>query len=125
VGTGGGQCDGPNNNAANIRSIFRYEGAYVEEPYSLADAPLPQGCYDEPGIVPYVPTQVPNEMPEQITLGFTNTAIQPGLVQWLINGNPMKVDLVDLLSARYMMATAVSALKRTYSWSARLIRYNP
>jgi len=93
VGTGGGQCDGPNNNAANIRSIFRYEGAYVEEPYSLADAPLPQGCYDEPGIVPYVPTQVPNEMPEQITLGFTNTAIQPGLVQWLINGNPMKVDL--------------------------------
>jgi hypothetical protein len=97
VGPGGGErgreCDGPNVNAANIRSIFRYEGAYVEEPYSVADVALPQGCYDEPGLVPYVVTQVPQELPEQITLGFTNTAVQPGLVQWLIDGSPMKVNL--------------------------------
>ncbi|KAF2683845.1 multicopper oxidase [Lentithecium fluviatile CBS 122367] len=92
VGTGGA-CDGPNTNAANIRSIFRYEGAYQEDPYSQASSPLPQGCYDEPNIVPFVPTQVPQQFPEELTLGFTNTAVAPGLVQWLINGTPMKVNL--------------------------------
>ena len=95
VGTGG-RCDGPNANAANIRSIFRYAGAPSIEPNTTGV--LPVGCYDETNIVPYAKTTVPQEMPEQLTVGFndnyTHDVTQDqGLVQWLVNGNPMAVDL--------------------------------
>lgn len=92
VGTGGGKCDGPNANAANIGSIFHYAGAPSGNPNSTAAAPLPTGCFDETNIVPFVKTQVPQELPEQITLGFTNTAANSNLVQWLIDGTPMLID---------------------------------
>lgn len=96
VGTGG-RCDGPNANAGNIKSIFRYAGAPAVEPNSTARV-LPVGCYDETNIVPYQKTTVPREMPEEMTFGFTNNfttdvSQTKGLVQWLINGTPMGVDL--------------------------------
>jgi hypothetical protein len=94
-------CDGPNRNAKNIRGIFNYEGTEGPPAYRGSDD-LPSGCYDEPNIVPYVPTKIPRDIPENLTLGFTNTANEEGLVQWLINGSlfavdPMKPTLQHLL----------------------------
>lgn len=56
------------------------------------------GCYDEQNIVPYAKTTVPQEMPESLTFGFndnytSDVTQSQGLVQWLVNGNPMAVDL--------------------------------
>jgi len=91
VGTGG-RCDGPNANAANIRSIIRYAGAPSVNPNSTAAAPLPTGCDDEK-VVPYAKTQVPQELPEALSVGFTDTFGGGNLVQWLVDGSPMAVDL--------------------------------
>jgi hypothetical protein len=95
VGTGGGSCDGPNANAANIRSIFRYAGAPIMEPNTTGT--LPQGCYDE-DVVPYAKTTVPQKMPAQLSVGFnsnwtSDVTQNQGLVQWLVNDVPMAVDL--------------------------------
>jgi hypothetical protein len=92
VGTGG-RCDGPNANAANVRSIFRYAGAGSGDPNSTAAAPLPTGCYDEQNVVPYAKTQVPQDTPDALELTFTDTAGSGNLVQWHINGSAMLVDL--------------------------------
>lgn len=92
VGVGGNRCDGPNANAANIRSIFRYAGAGSGDPNSTAAAPLPTGCYDEQ-VVPYVKTTVPQKKPEGLSFGFTDTAGSGDLVQWLVDDVPMLVDL--------------------------------
>lgn len=92
VGVGGNRCDGPNANAANIRSIFRYAGAGSGDPNSTAAAPLSSGCYDEQ-VVPYVKTTVPQKKPEGLSFGFTDTAGSGDLVQWLVNDVPMLVDL--------------------------------
>jgi hypothetical protein len=54
---------------------------------------LPVGCYDEPNIVPWVKTTVPQDTPKELELGFTNTAGSGNLVQWLVNGIPMEMDL--------------------------------
>lgn len=92
VGTGG-RCDGPNANAANIGSIIRYAGAEDANPNSTAAAPLPAGCYDEP-IVPYVKTHIPQDVPEELKLTFTDTGGFNGsdLVQWKVNDVPMLID---------------------------------
>lgn len=96
VGTGG-RCDGPNANAGNIRSIFRYESAATDEPESSAAEPLPVGCDDEQNIVPWVPTDVPQHTPKELVAGFsanyTDVTNANGVVQWLVNGNPMTIDL--------------------------------
>lgn len=90
VGTGG-KCDGPNANAANIRSIFHYDGANSGNPNSTG-TPLPTGCYDETNLVPFVKTQVPQDIPEELTLSFVRTVARNNLVQWHINGSPMVID---------------------------------
>lgn len=96
MGTGG-RCDGPNANAGNIKSIFRYAGAQSGEPNSTAAAPLPVGCDDEQNIVPWVPTTVPQNTPEELVAGFnpnyTDVTNSNGVVQWLVNGIPMMIDL--------------------------------
>jgi FtsP/CotA-like multicopper oxidase with cupredoxin domain len=74
IGTGG-RCDGPNANAANIRSIFRYAGAGSGEPNSISKAPLPGGCYDENNVVPYAKTEVPRDTPKSLEVGFTDTGM--------------------------------------------------
>lgn len=61
-------------------------------PNSTASAPLPNGCYDET-IVPFVKTQVPQDTPEELSLNFTTTWGGGNLVQWLVDGSPMLVDL--------------------------------
>ncbi|KAF2660090.1 multicopper oxidase [Lophiostoma macrostomum CBS 122681] len=96
VGTGGGRCDGPNTNAANIRGIFAYGNS--TEPLDSANSTgitLPTGCDDETNIVPFVKTDIPQDTPEELTLGFTNTQAAGNLVQWLIDGVSLRVDLKD------------------------------
>ncbi|KAF2641923.1 hypothetical protein P280DRAFT_424531 [Massarina eburnea CBS 473.64] len=93
VGTGGGKCDGPNKNMDNVKAIFRYEGAPDAQPDSVATQPLPQGCFDETNIIPFVGTQVPRDMPEQMTLSFAAASPATGnLVRWLVDGSAMMVD---------------------------------
>jgi FtsP/CotA-like multicopper oxidase with cupredoxin domain len=53
---------------------------------------LPTGCYDEP-TTPYVKTTVPADVPSQLKVSFTNTAGSGNLVQWLVDGSPMLIDL--------------------------------
>lgn len=54
---------------------------------------MPTGCYDEIDLTPFHKMDVPEDTPEDLKVGFTNTASADGLVQWLINGAAMKVDL--------------------------------
>ena len=90
VGTGGGGCDGPNANAANIRAVFHYDGAVSGSPNSTGS--LPSGCRDET-FVPYVPTTVPsNSTPSALSVGFAISAAQDNLVQWLIDDSAMSID---------------------------------
>jgi hypothetical protein len=97
VGTGGGggpfACDGPNTNAANTRSIFHYTGANNTIEVNTTGVVLPLGCYDETNLVPYMKKTVPQQMPERLALGFANTAVNGNLVQWLVDGKAMMVDL--------------------------------
>jgi hypothetical protein len=99
VGIGGGglpgpQCDGPNKAANVTKSIFHYADCGVSPTSANSTGiALPVGCYDETNIVPYVKTKVPEDTPEEISLNFTNTATSDKLVQWLVNGSPMLVDL--------------------------------
>jgi hypothetical protein len=93
VGTGG-RCDGPNANAANIRSIFRYAGASETNPSNAtAPVPLKTGCNDEKNVVPYAHTEVPQDTPDKLEVGFTDTAGSGNLVQWLVDGSAILVDL--------------------------------
>ncbi|KAJ4288428.1 laccase, multicopper oxidase, benzenediol:oxygen oxidorectuctase [Kalmusia sp. IMI 367209] len=93
VGTGGGSCDGPNTNADNIRSIFRYKGAPDENPNSSPSAPLSTGCADETSLEPWVETQVPQDMPKEMEVSFSNTVVSgANLVQWLIDDSPMHIN---------------------------------
>ena len=90
VGTGGGACDGPNANAANIRSIFTYSGAASGNPTSTGIT-LPTGCYDET-VTPWVQTDVPSNTPRQLQVGFNISAAQDNLVQWSINSSAIQID---------------------------------
>ncbi|KAF1998379.1 multicopper oxidase [Amniculicola lignicola CBS 123094] len=94
VGTGGGKCDGPNANAENIRAVFHYDSAPPTTPtYTASAATLPTGCYDETKIVPFVGTQVPQELPEEMTLSFFQSEATGNLVRWQVDGHAMMVDL--------------------------------
>lgn len=94
VGTGGGSCDGPNANAGNIRSIFRYEGADESNPDSEATAQLSTGCNDETQLVPWVQTKVPQTTPQEMEVEFSNTVVDgQNLVQWFIGDSPMHINL--------------------------------
>jgi Multicopper oxidase len=90
VGTGGGSCDGPNANAANIRSIFTYSGAASGNPTSNGIT-LPTGCYDET-VTPWVKTNVPSNTPTELEVGFSVTAAKDNLVQWLVNSSAILID---------------------------------
>ena len=93
VGPGGGGCDGPNANAANIRSIFRYSDAPEGNPNSTATAPLSTGCNDETNVVPWHKAQVPQSTPQEMEVSFSTTSVTgENLVQWLIDDSPMRMD---------------------------------
>lgn len=89
----GGDCDGPNANGANIRSIFRYKSAQIANPNSTAETTLPKGCYDETNLVPYVKTMVPQNVPKELKVQFNNTAGSGNMVQWQVNGMPIVADI--------------------------------
>ncbi|KAF1942947.1 laccase [Clathrospora elynae] len=132
VGTGG-RCDGPNVNAQNVRSIFRYAGAGSGDPNSTGSV-LPVGCYDESNIVPYQKTTVPREMPEELTFAFNSNYSSGlsqgnGLVQWLVNGVPMSIDLdVPTLQSQlqgntsYAVGRHVFEVDQKYKWQYWVIQ---
>ena len=94
VGTGGGSCDGPNANAANILSIFTYSGAASGDPTS-SGITLPTGCYDETTVTPWVKTDVPSNTPRDLEVGFNGSATVgsvSNLVQWSINSSAILID---------------------------------
>jgi len=45
-----------------------------------------------PNLVPWVHTQVPQEIPEELTVTFTRSAADGNLVQWYIDDSPMHVN---------------------------------
>ncbi|KAF2671318.1 laccase [Microthyrium microscopicum] len=91
VGTGGGTCDGPNSNAANIRAIIRYTGAPVANPTSTGSNP--SGCGEETAPAPVVTKTVPAGTAKQFAVSFSPTTSTGQIfVQWLINGSAIKVD---------------------------------
>ncbi|KAF1976436.1 hypothetical protein BU23DRAFT_48462 [Bimuria novae-zelandiae CBS 107.79] len=93
IGPGGGGCDGPNANGANIRSIFRYEGAPDANPNSTPSVPLPASCDDEANIVPWIKSTVPQETPKEMEVKFANTVVSgTNLVQWLIDDSPLHMN---------------------------------
>ncbi|KAF2736345.1 laccase [Polyplosphaeria fusca] len=114
VGTGG-ECDGPNKNGGNIRSIFQYEGATSGSPNSTG-ALLPTGCHDQEGIVPYAKTSIPQDVPENLRLNFTQTAAKNNLVQWLINDSSFKVN--------YMKPTLQSIVEGNTTFSPDMNVYD-
>lgn len=94
MGTGGGTCDGPNSNAGNIRSIFRYEGADDEEPQSTPTTTLGTGCQDETNLKPWVETTITQAAPKEMEITFNNTVVNgQNLVKWLIDDSPMHINL--------------------------------
>ncbi|KAF2715764.1 multicopper oxidase [Pleomassaria siparia CBS 279.74] len=127
VGTGGA-CDGPNANAANIRSIIHYDGASSGNPNSSGST-LPTGCYDETSIVPFVKTQVPQELPKEMSLEFEVTRAKNNLVQWAINGQPILVDfskptLQNVVDGNnsYNVAENVYSIGEVHQWQYWVIQ---
>jgi hypothetical protein len=53
----------------------------------------PTGCFDEWNLVPFIKTTVPEDTPENLTVGFQHTAGEENLVQWLLNGALFQVNL--------------------------------
>jgi hypothetical protein len=92
VGTGGGICDGPNEQATagNTKgAIISYTGAGDALPTSAA-ATLGQGCGEETGFVPFVETTVgaPATQPISLALTLDTTAG----VFWKVNGVAIDID---------------------------------
>jgi len=92
IGTGGGQCDGPNEQAANNQTqgaIFSYQGAPsgnpTSSPYSLGT-----GCDDETGLVPVVSIDVPSPSSSPTELDLTLDLT--GGVFWKINNVSIDID---------------------------------
>jgi hypothetical protein len=52
------------------------------------------GCVDETNIVPFVKTEVPAEVPAEMSLSFSQTAAKNNLVQWNIDGSPLLIDFL-------------------------------
>lgn len=92
LGTGGGQCDGPNkkNLAGDTQgAIFTYAGAAAGNPTSTSSN-LTTGCIEETNIVPYVKTTVPapSGSPTLLDLTLDTTAG----VFWKVNGESIDID---------------------------------
>jgi len=92
IGTGGGQCDGPNEQAAagNTKgAIIKYAGAGDAPPTATAST-LPPGCGEEKNLVPFVSTVVPAP-PADLTT-FTLTLDTSVGVFWKVNGVAQVID---------------------------------
>jgi hypothetical protein len=92
IGTGGGQCDGPNAQATagNTKgAIVTYQGAGDVTPTSTA-LTLPPGCGEETQLVPFVPVTVPPPNGNYHVLNLTLDTTAG--VFWKVNGVAMDVD---------------------------------
>jgi FtsP/CotA-like multicopper oxidase with cupredoxin domain len=92
IGTGGGVCDGPNEQATAGNSkgaIISYEGADSSEPSSTPLA-LPSGCYDETNIVPIIQYTVPSPPSPPVTMNLTLDTSAG--VFWKVNGVAMDIN---------------------------------
>ncbi|KAF2397368.1 lcc1, laccase [Trichodelitschia bisporula] len=89
IGTGGGQCDGPNEKTDTQGAIFSYVGAPSGNPTSTPYT-LSTGCFDETGLVPFValnpgsPATAPTEL--DLTLD-----VSAG-VAWKVNNESILID---------------------------------
>jgi FtsP/CotA-like multicopper oxidase with cupredoxin domain len=93
VGTGGGRCDGPNEQAlaGNTKgALITYDGTPAGEP-TVAPLVLPSGCTDEEtGIIPFVTTTVP--APGNALTGLHLTLDTSAGVFWKVNNQAMDID---------------------------------
>jgi FtsP/CotA-like multicopper oxidase with cupredoxin domain len=92
VGSGGGRCDGPNEQATKNQTegaIFSYIGAPSGNPTSTSSG-LTTGCQDVTGIVPKVSFTIPPPVnaPTELALTLDLT----GGVFWKVNGQAMHID---------------------------------
>ncbi len=92
IGTGGGQCDGPNDQQSKSQSegaIFSYIGAPSGNPTSTSSG-LSTGCSDVTGLVPKLSLNVnpPLNPPTELDLTLDVTAG----VFWKVNGVPINID---------------------------------
>ena len=92
VGTGGGQCDGPNEQQTNGQTqgaIFSYVGAPSGNPTSSSSG-LTTGCTDVTGLVPKLSLNVaaPGSAPTLLDL----TLDLNGGVFWKVNGQAIDID---------------------------------
>jgi FtsP/CotA-like multicopper oxidase with cupredoxin domain len=98
VNTGGAfgppqqSCDGPNANEGNIKAIVRYNGAKKVNPTSTNSTAAVTGCYDLPGVTPYVKTTVPSGLPKDFEVSFTPANSDGAVVQWLVNSSAINID---------------------------------
>jgi hypothetical protein len=92
IGTGGGQCDGPNeqfNSSNTVGSIVSYDGAGDAPPIGTP-LTLPPGCVEETNIVPFIPTVVPQPTGDLTT--FTLSLDTSAGVFWKVNGQAIDID---------------------------------
>ncbi|KAF2271885.1 uncharacterized protein EI97DRAFT_497001 [Westerdykella ornata] len=80
-------------NNSTARAIFHYDGSTTPVDISTTTE-LPTGCHDEANVEPWVRTAVPQNVPEELLLGFqsNDTTVGETLVQWLINGSRIAVN---------------------------------
>jgi hypothetical protein len=91
VTTGGGLCDGPNeqNAAGNTKgAIFNYDGAGNQIPTS-SPAILSSGCIEEAGLIPLHQTTVPTS---SSTTSLHLSADFSGAPVWMVNGQAIHID---------------------------------
>jgi FtsP/CotA-like multicopper oxidase with cupredoxin domain len=91
VTTGGGQCDGPNEQytAGNTKgAIISYKGAGNQPPTS-SPATLKSGCIEEAGLIPLHRTAVP---PPSSTTSLHLSADFSGAPTWMVNGQAIHID---------------------------------
>lgn len=92
VGTGGGQCDGPNEQFTNGQtegSIFSYQGAPSGNPTSSPFG-LTTGCTDTTGFTPVVSFTIPSPSSSPTELDLTLDTTQG--VFWKVNNQSIDID---------------------------------
>jgi FtsP/CotA-like multicopper oxidase with cupredoxin domain len=93
VGTGGGQCDGPNEQATagNTKgALVVYEGSTAAATPIGDPATLPAGCVEMTTLEPFVTTVVP--MPSEAPTTFELTLDTSAGVFWKVNGMAMDIN---------------------------------
>ena len=108
IGTGGGQCDGPNEQAAanNTKgAIVTYDGAGDAAPADATTVTFAPGCGEETNLVPFWADTVP--APPAAPVGLHLTLDTTVGVAWKVNGNAMDIDWLTPTLSYVMNGTYV------------------